>query len=138
MTDVTDVLARLDIFAGLSKAERSKIRKLMSQITLAEGSTFISEGDAGLEAFIILSGRATVRRGGRIVASVGPGDVVGEMAVVASIPRIASVTADTEIEAEVFNRREFLSLIDQNPSIAKKIMIGALHRLHELAPSIAG
>ncbi len=138
MTAVIDVLARLDIFSGLSKAERNKIRKLMSQITLPAGKTFISEGDAGLEAFIILSGRGTVRRGGRVVASIGPGDVVGEMAVVASIPRTASVTADTDIEAEVLNRREFLSLIDQNPSIAKKIMIGALHRLHELAPSITG
>ena len=138
MSVVNDVLARLDIFAGLSKSERNKIRRLMSQLTIKEGRTFISEGDAGREAFIILSGRATVRRGGRVVASLGPGDVVGEMAVVASIPRTASVTADTEIEAEVLNRREFLSLIDQNPSIAKKIMIGALHRLHELAPSIAG
>ena len=62
--------------------------------------------------------------------------IVGEMAVVAGIERTASVTADTDMKVEVMSRREFTSLLDEFPGIARKMLVGALTRIHELEPSI--
>jgi len=129
-------LANIDLFAELSNADLRKIGSLMTATTIPAGREFIKEGSSGREAFIITSGTATVRRGGRVIAMLQPGDFVGEMSVVASIPRTASVTANEDLEVEVLNRREFISLLDNDAKISKKIMIGALNRLHELAPSI--
>ena len=71
-------------------------------------------------------------RGDEEIARLGPGAVVGEMAVLSGVPRTASVTAVTDIVAEVLNRREFVSLLDQEPAVMKNILVGALRRLHDL------
>ncbi len=138
MHSVDEQLGKIDIFSNLSKAELSKIRRLMTPISIRAGKEFIVEGTSGREAFIILEGRATVRRGGRVIASVGPGDILGEMTVLSGAHRTASVTADTQVEAEVLSRREFSSLLDSQPKLAKKLLVGVLRRLHQLEPSIIG
>lgn len=131
-------LASIDLFSQLSTADLKKIDALMTTTTIKAGREFIKEGSPGREAFIIVSGSATVRKGGRVIATLQAGDFVGEMSVVASIPRTASVTANDDMVVEVLTRREFSSLLDNDAKISRKIMIGALHRLHELAPSLAG
>ena len=85
---------------------------------------------------IIASGQATVRRKGRVLARLSDGDFFGELAVVAGVPRTATVTADTDMVLETLNRREFSSLLDESPRIAKKILVGAVRRLHEIEESI--
>lgn len=138
MAKAKNHLASIDLFSQLSAADLKRIDALMTTTTIKAGREFIKEGSPGREAFIIVSGSATVRKGGRVIATLQAGDFVGEMSVVASIPRTASVTANDDLVVEVLTRREFSSLLDNDPKISKKIMIGALHRLHELAPSLAG
>ncbi len=57
------------------------------------------------------------------------------MAVVAGLRRSATVVADTDIVAEVLDRREFTALLDSNPKLSKKILVAAIKRLHDLEPS---
>jgi len=132
MTSPDEALATLPIFSELSRSELRKIRSLMTPVNIPAGRTFITEGSAVVEAFILLEGEAVVTRGGKEIARLGPGAVVGEMAVLSGVPRTASVTAETDILAEVLNRREFVSLLDQEPSVTKSILIGVLRRLHDL------
>lgn len=136
MTKPLDVISQHSMFSNLSKAELRKVAKLMTSSTIRAGKEFITEGANAKEAYIVIDGAATVRRGGRIVASVGPGDVLGEMALVANIKRTATVTADTDLTVECMTRTEFLSLLDQVPQISKKLLVTALERIHELEPSI--
>lgn len=131
-----DVLSSLALFDALSKSELRKIAALSTPSKISAGQEFITEGSAGREAFIITSGRGTVRRRNRLVAGVGPGDIVGEMALFAGINRTASVTADTDLEVEVLTRTEFMSMLDQVPVITKKLMASAFKRIHELEPSL--
>ncbi|NNF55562.1 MAG: cyclic nucleotide-binding domain-containing protein [Acidimicrobiales bacterium] len=138
MKTVDEQLASLDMFAGLSKSDMKFIRRLMTPIEIPAGKEFIRQGEAGREAFIILEGQATVRRGGRVVTTVGPGDVLGELSVLSGAHRTASVTADTVVQAEVLSRREFSSLLDSQPKLAKKLLISVIQRLHALEPSIIG
>jgi len=85
---------------------------------------------------IIVEGEASVRRNGRLIASLGPGDFFGELAVVAGVPRTATVTAESEMLIETLNRREFSSLLDESPRLAKKILVGAVKRLHAIEEGI--
>lgn len=131
-------IASLELFSGLSKAELKKVEGLMTEIRLAAGKQLMKEGAPGREAMIIRSGSACIRRGGRVIATVGPGDVLGEMALLSNKKRTATVTAETDLTVEVLNRREFLQLLDEVPTIAKKMLVTAISRLNQLEPSLAG
>ena len=77
-------------------------------------------------------GLASVRRGSRRVATLGPGDFLGEMSLITGTPRSATVTAETDMVLEILNRREFSSLLDENPTVARKVMVSAVKRLQEV------
>lgn len=131
-----DRLANIELFAQLSNKERKAIRSLMTEVTIKPGRDLMVEGAPGRECFIIVKGEATVRRNGRVLARVGPGDFLGELAVIAGVPRNATVTADTEMVVEVLNRREFSALLDQEPGVARKVLVGAVKRLHSVEPGL--
>ena len=138
MAKQTSTIASLELFAGLSKAELKKVEGLMTEIRLSAGKELMKEGSPGREAMIITSGTACIRRGGRAIATVGPGDILGEMALLANQNRTATVTAESDLVVEVLNRREFLQLLDEVPTIAKKMLVTAIGRLNQLEPSLAG
>ncbi len=125
-----DRLASISIFSELSKKELRKISRLMTELSVDSGRVLIRQGDPGREFMIIRSGTAEVIRNGDKVADVGPGDFMGELAVLSGAPRNASVIATSDMVIEALNRREFMSLLDENPKIAKKILLGAVTRLH--------
>lgn len=129
-------LETIELFAELTTKERKAVSRLMTEITVKPGRDLMVEGTAGREFLIIVSGEATVRRSGRIVARVGSGDFLGELAVIAGVPRTATVTADTEMEVSILNRREFSALLDEQPKIARKVLVGAVKRLHTLEPAM--
>ena len=130
-SDIDQTLASIPIFSECSKKELKAISKLVTPVQVHAGKTLVTEGDPGREFMIIASGKATVRRNGRKVASLGPGDFFGELAVLAGVPRTATVVADTDMTVEALNRAEFSALLDESPALAKKILLGAVKRLYE-------
>lgn len=130
-----DRLKEISIFSELSKKELRHVSKLMTEIDVKEGRALTREGEVGREFMIILEGEAAVRRGGRKIASLGPGDFLGELAVLSGAPRTADVIATSDMTLQTLNRREFMSLLDESGAIAKKILIGAVKRLHDLESS---
>lgn len=133
---VGDHLQKIELFSELSKKELQSVSRLMTSVNIKAGKDLMVEGDPGKEFLVILEGEATVRRSGRVLAKVGSGDFLGELAVIAGVPRTATVTADTEMVVSVLNRREFGGLLDQQPKLAKKILVGTVKRLHSLEPGI--
>lgn len=133
---LADTLPTIELFSELSKKELKNIAALMTPIQVKMGRVLTKEGDPGREFMIIIEGTATVKRKGRVLARLGPGDFFGELAVVAGVPRTATVVADTDMIIETLNRREFSSLLDESPRIAKKILVGAVRRLHEIEESV--
>ncbi|NND74597.1 MAG: cyclic nucleotide-binding domain-containing protein [Ilumatobacter sp.] len=132
----SSILSEIEIFKGLSKKEIGLINKLMSAIRISAGKEFIKEGASGREAFIILDGTASVWRHGKLVASVGPGAVIGEMAVIANSPRTATVKAETDMVVEVLNRGAFLQLLDESPGLTRKLLTATITRLQQLEPTL--
>ena len=129
-------LASIELFAGLSKKELAAIDRLMTPIEIKAGKQVIKEGTAGREAFIIVEGTASVWRDGKLIASVGKGAVLGEVALLANRARTATVQAETAMTVEVLNRREFEQLLDQSPAITRKLLVATAKRVHQLEPSM--
>jgi CRP-like cAMP-binding protein len=92
----------------------------------------IKEGDSGREFFVIVEGTADVERGGRRIASLGPGDFAGEIALIAKMPRTATIMTTSPVRALVITDRAFRQLLEHSP----QIQVGVLTALAErLAPT---
>ena len=121
------------LFSGLSKRELKTVARLLTPVKVAQGTVLTREGDLGREAMYIASGTASVERDGDKVATLGPGEFFGELALLTGAPRVAMVTAETDMLIGALSRQEFASLLDASPRIAQKILVDAVRRLHENA-----
>ncbi|MGZ0229012.1 MAG: cyclic nucleotide-binding domain-containing protein [Acidimicrobiales bacterium] len=125
-------LKSIPMFSDLSNKELRSVSRLMTAVTVAEGTDIITQDEIGREFMILLTGTAVVRRNGRKLADIGPGDMTGEVGVLSDSPRMATVTATSPMVIEVLNRRELMTLLDEQPRMAKKILLAAIRRLHDL------
>jgi len=113
-------LRQLPIFAALPKRALITASSLLTPVTFADGDVLCEEGHRGREAFIIVSGSAVVSRGDEVLATVGAGDLVGELALLGDGLRTASVTAIEPIRAYVMSAQEFNSVLAL-PGVANAI-----------------
>ena len=114
-------LVSVPLLGHCSKRELRAIAGIADEIELSQGYVLCREGEAGLQCFFLLEGEVEVRRGGRRIAKLGAGDVVGEMALLSLSPRIATVTALTPLRALVVTSGTFLDLLDASPAIQAKV-----------------
>ena len=131
-------LAEIPLFSALSKRDLGRIAKASNEITVEAGHVLVDQGDAGREAFVIVDGSATVKRNGRKVGTLSPGDAIGELALLDHGPRTATVTADTELTALVLSAREFAGIIEDVPGLAQKLLAQLAARVRELDRQIYG
>ena len=94
-----------------------------------EGRVLTTQGKPGREFIIIEDGTARVEIDGTTVAHLGPGDFLGELALITGDPRNATVTATSPMVLRVLNGREFNDLLDESPQVTRKIMVGAVRRV---------
>lgn len=104
-------LRDLPVFAALTKRTLSVADSLLTPVSFNDGDVLCHEGHFGRQAFIIISGTAVVSRGDEVLATVGPGDLVGELALLGDGRRTASVTAIEPVEAYVMSAQEFNSVL---------------------------
>lgn len=129
--DHLDKLANVPLFSACSRKDLQKIAKASDQVDVSAGKVLVDQGKVGHEFFLIVSGSASVRRNGDIVAELGPGKYFGEMALLDRGPRSASVVADTDMSLLVLGQREFTGLLDTVPGLAYKILTIMARRLRE-------
>lgn len=127
-----DHLASVPLFSACSKKELQAVARASDELTLPAGRHLCEQGSVGREAFVIVGGSADVRRNDRKVATLGPGDCVGELALLDHGPRTATVTAATDLTVLVLGAREFAGLVDEVPPIAHKLLKALAGRIREL------
>ncbi len=125
------LLADVSLFRGFSKADLRRVARVAETDTVDAGDVLVREGERGHELYIVVSGAASVRRRGRRIATLGPGDHFGELAVLNPAPRTATVTADEPMEILILGTREFGALLDDVPALARKLLVGMAQRLQE-------
>ena len=131
-------LATVPLFSKCSRRDLAKIARLTDEIDISEGRTMVVEGDTGHEAFVIVEGSAAVSQGGTEVATIGPGAVFGEMALIDRAPRNATVTATSPMRVLVIGKREFTGLLDEAPDFRTSIMSALADRVRETDKELYG
>ena len=131
-------LAEISLFSALSKRDLQRIAKASNEVTRPARPVLVDQGDAGREAFVIIDGTATVKRNGRKVGTLGPGDSVGELSLLDHGPRTATVTADTDVTVLVLSAREFAGVLEEVPGLAQKLLGQLAGQVRELDRQIYG
>ena len=119
---VLDMLAQVPLFSACSRTELRHIAGLGTEVQVAEGATLTKQGAIGREFFLVTSGSARCFRDGKLIARFGPGDFFGEMALLDRAPRNATIVADAPMNVLVLDAREFEALLDESPSISRKLL----------------
>lgn len=101
-------------FEVLSNAEIAELAATADRTIVLAGARLVTQGGRGLECFVIADGQAQVRRAGEVIADIGPGTVVGELALLDATLRNADVHAVTDLEVAVFDVRSFLRALNSN------------------------
>jgi CRP-like cAMP-binding protein len=129
-----DLLRTIPLFSALGKKEIARLGQLMDQIDVPAGHVLMRQGDLGHEMFVVITGKLRVERDGRLVAERGPGSVVGEIALLAEMPRTATVTVVEPTQVFGMGHREFHALMDEMPTIRTSVLEVLAGRLSTLDP----
>ena len=117
----TSRLKKLPLFESVPDEDLERISYLVSEVSVSEGKPLVIEGDYAYEFMAIEEGRAEVRRGDVVLAELGPGDFFGEMGLIDSDRRNATVTAKTGLRLITLDRWDMKRLEKMIPSAASKI-----------------
>src|ERR687883_986920 len=119
----TDALARVPVFAGLSRRSLERIARIANDVELRAGQILIEPRAKGSGMFVLLNGVVTVGIRGQRVRELGPGDVVGELALLTpDALRTARVRAKTPVRCLAIAREDFRKLLNAEPRVAVSLL----------------
>ena len=122
-------LARVPLFADLSKRHLRELARVSGVADYGEGETVVQQDAAGDVCFVILDGEARVVRNGRRLATIAAGSFFGEMSLLDGAPRTASVITEEPSRLLSLPRSAFVELLAANPAIATKVLATVARRL---------
>ena len=118
-----DLLKKVPLFGSLSKSHLREIGKHADQVQVETGEVLAEQGKKGWEFIFIVEGKARVEKDGKAIRQLSGGDFFGEISLIDGKPRIASVTAETDMTALVVHKPSFDHLLNTIPGLQKKILI---------------
>ena len=126
-----DLIKSVPLFSKLSKSKLNALASIADEIDLPQGKQLTREGERGREFFVLIDGAAEVRKGGRRVNTLGPGDFLGEISLITKMPRTATVTTNEPTRALVITDRAFAQLLRESPQISQGVLEAMGERLSE-------
>ncbi|MBW3666855.1 MAG: cyclic nucleotide-binding domain-containing protein [Actinobacteria bacterium] len=127
-------LEQVPIFRELSRKQRKLVASHADDVSLPEGSKIAEQGQLAYELFFIVEGTADVLDDGTKIAELGPGDVVGEIGVLETHSRTATVVATSPIEAIVMYGPELMALDKELPGVFAQLQDLVRERLSRGRP----
>jgi CRP-like cAMP-binding protein len=122
-------LRRSPLFEGLSGKQLGHLARLAEDLEVPTGTVLCKEGQRGREFFVIIEGEAAVTRGGRRIATVRAGEFFGEIALLVSVNRTATVTALTPVRFFVISDGAFKSMLDTDRAIERTVLLTLARRV---------
>ena len=122
-------LRDVPIFRHLSKSELDRVAGWLQVFSIPEGDLVVREGASAQEFFLIEDGEAAVLEDGERIAMLGPGDFFGEIGLIETGRRTASVVATTPMDVIVMYRDEFEQMKKELPTVADQIQAAIRTRL---------
>lgn len=130
--DKVELMRSVPLFIGLSEHELERLSSMADIVDLPKDRVILTQGQLGWEMFVMISGSAHVERDGKSFGEVGPGEVLGEIALLDGGPRTATVTLSQPSRMLVLARREFQTMLDEFPEIRLRILETVARRLRSL------
>lgn len=124
-------LRRVPLFAELSTRQLQDIEALVDEVEVEAGQVLIDQEGFGQELLVVLDGTAEVTRDGRHLADLGPGEAIGEIALLDGKPRTATVTAKEPMALLTISKRAFDTVLDRVPGLAHALLRTLAQRLRE-------
>ncbi|MFN0028232.1 MAG: cyclic nucleotide-binding domain-containing protein [Acidimicrobiales bacterium] len=117
-----DHLRAVRLFRNCSHKQLEHVASIVDEIDVEAGRVLCKQGESGHEAFVIVSGEASVVSDGVTFDNVGPGTLVGEISLIDHGPRMATVTAATPMQLMVVPGNRFAQLLEEVPGLPVVIM----------------
>lgn len=115
-------LRGLAFFEGFSDDELARVAELAEHVDVEVGTCIIDQGRVGLECFVVESGDVWVYVADEHIVTLGPGSMIGEMALVDRRPRSASVVAQTPVQLLAFDTKAFRQLLAEMPKAEERVL----------------
>jgi CRP-like cAMP-binding protein len=125
------LIRRVPLFAACPQRVLEEVSARSDEVDLRAGKVLVREGEYGDEFFVVSSGRVRMERHGNRVATYGPGEFIGEMALLDGRPRTCTAIAEEPTRLLIIQRRDMRFLIDSHPSVQEQVMV--VMRLESLA-----
>jgi CRP/FNR family transcriptional regulator, cyclic AMP receptor protein len=119
---VLEGLAKVPLFSACDKEELRRVARLGTETVVPDGTVLAEQQKPGFEFCLVLDGEVRCLIDDKLVATIGAGDFFGEMALIDRGPRVATIVAAGPVRLLVFDAREFGTLLDTAPTIAKKVL----------------
>jgi CRP-like cAMP-binding protein len=127
--DAASMLGTVPFFSGLDEKKRKSMVSSGKEMTYKAGDTIVREGAMGVGFYLILDGNAEVRKGGRVLATLGEGQFFGEMSLIDELPRSADVIAVSPTKCWALTSWAFAGLVKTNPEVALLMLKEVVKRL---------
>ena len=119
------------MFKDLADDELAEAARIASPTRFSDGDIFVREGELGHDLYVVTSGKVVIRRAGRMIAELGPGEVVGEMSVLDREPRSADAVAVGDVQTLRIQGEQLLGLVERRPVFARAIIKVLTRRLRD-------
>lgn len=128
-TDVASMIGSVPFFAGLDAKRRKSVASQGKEMSYKASDNIVTEGTMGVGFYLILEGKAEVRKGSKVLATLGPGQFFGEMSLIDEMPRSADVVAVSPAKCWALSSWAFNSIIKANPDVALMMLKEVVKRL---------
>lgn len=128
-SDKIEFLKKVPLFEGMSKKDLTAVARVAEEVDVTSGEVILFQDDSAPAAYVLVTAHAIVRRNNRKVAELGPGAVVGELALLSDAPRTATVVATTDGTILEVHRRHFLALLGDSPALSRRLLAQLADRL---------
>ena len=124
-----EFLNRVPIFSNCTSEEIAVIAGVAQESFFQPGQIIVTQGTPGQAFYMILAGRVEILRDGVSLGAFGPGDFFGEMSLLDSAPRSATIRALDHVSCLMLSSWDFKALLERHPSIAIKLLEVLTRRL---------
>jgi CRP/FNR family transcriptional regulator, cyclic AMP receptor protein len=112
-------------------------RDTTDSISCEAGQVIFEEGKSGSVMYVILDGEVEILKGESLITTIGPGGIIGEMALIDAGPRSATARAKTACRLVEITERRFMFLVQQTPHFALNVMRIMAERVRRMNEALA-
>lgn len=130
-----EALGQLPLFAGISSDSLQRLAETAGELEFVEGDFIVRQGQVGTGLYVLFEGSVAVLRGTTELARLGPGEFIGELAVIDQQPRMASVRAEAPTRCLAIASWDLLKLLESDSALALNLIHGLAARIRAAGDS---